>query len=488
MPVKAHPPLSPRLIGYDPCVDLPADHVARFVDTLVDEHVRLVVKPGPGQPSYDNRMLLKVLLYSYATGVRSSRRMEQNCAESLPYLLLTRGDRPSYRTLCTARIELAIELEDLWLGIHKTAASCGLNYVGKIAVDSMKVRADVSRDSVVAKKDYARIREGFRKILSEAAEVDSREDEEGGSVKTQTGLEVSRLREVIRLLRKKDLPEHPPEPSQALAEKLRTGLLTLEDAESKGLSHVSLTDPDARMMPIGSSRRVAMGHRLEAASDNGLLVVGQAHPDSSDNARLEEIVEMAKQVDPTEITQVVADSGFYSGLSVASLIEDGIEVVVPDSTTAGRMRSQIQEQNQPIQFTKVEAKNAYRCPQGKLLKPDGTSLQGGQRFTQYVVQSSCVDCPLFERCIRNKGAKRRRIQIGEFDHILKPHLAKFASADVRTAYYARGPAIETTFAFMRVAMNFQRWSLRGLKKIQKEASILCLAFQLRKLHTAKTEA
>jgi len=487
MPVKAHPPLSPRLIGYDPYVDLPSDHIARFVDTLVDEHVAQAFKPGRGHPAYDRRMLLKVLLYSYATAVRSSRRMEQNCSESLPYLLLTRGDRPSYRTLCTARVEMAQELEDLWIGIHRTAASCGMKHVGKIAVDSMKVRADVSSESVVAKKDYSQIREGFRKILAEAAEVDAREDEEGESVKTQTGVEVGRLREVMRLLRKKDAPERTPRPSPSLAEKLRGALKTLEEAESLGLSHVSLTDPEARMMPIGSSKRVAMGHRLEAASDNGLLVVGQAHPECSDNARLEEIVGTARQSDPVQITQVLADSGFYSGGSVATLIKDGLDVVVPDSTTANHMRFQFLEE-QTVQFTKVEGKNAYRCPQGKLLKRDGRVRHGGQRFTQYVAESSCLDCPVAEKCLQNKGAKRRRIHVGEFDHILKPHLAKFARDDVRAAYYTRGPAIETTFACMRVALSFLRWSLRGIAKVRKEAKLLCLAYQLRKLHTSKTAA
>ena len=61
--------------------------------------------PGPGQPPFDPRLPLKVLVYGYATGQRSSRQLERLCAESLPYLFLTRGDTPSYQTLCTVRVE-----------------------------------------------------------------------------------------------------------------------------------------------------------------------------------------------------------------------------------------------------------------------------------------------------------------------------------------------------------------------------------------------
>jgi hypothetical protein len=112
---REYGPPTPLLLGYDPCIELPVDHLARFVEMIVEECTRPLQKSGgKGQPQYDPRLLMKVLVYAYATGVRSSRTMERLCHESLPYLFLTRGDAPSYRTLCNARLDYRADLEEVW--------------------------------------------------------------------------------------------------------------------------------------------------------------------------------------------------------------------------------------------------------------------------------------------------------------------------------------------------------------------------------------
>ena len=106
MSYRPYNPPSPRLIGYDPFYDLPRDHLARLVEIVVEESIGPPKGTrGPSQPAFDPRLCVKVLTYGYATGVRSSRQLEKLCDESLPYLFLTRGDTPSYRTLCSVRVE-----------------------------------------------------------------------------------------------------------------------------------------------------------------------------------------------------------------------------------------------------------------------------------------------------------------------------------------------------------------------------------------------
>src|SRR5205823_2052166 len=101
MSYRPYAPPAPLLIGYDPFSDLPQDHLARFVEAVAEEAITVAPDPpGPGPPPFDPRLPLKVLASGYATGIRSSRRQEQLCAESLPYLFLTRADTPGYRTLC----------------------------------------------------------------------------------------------------------------------------------------------------------------------------------------------------------------------------------------------------------------------------------------------------------------------------------------------------------------------------------------------------
>lgn len=485
MGYKPHAPLSPRLIGFDPVLDLPEDHLARFVDYVVDSYVAVQLKDGPGQPAYDRRMGLKVLLYSYATGVRSSRRMEQNCRESLPYLLLVRDDRPSYRSLCTIRLQSKELLASLWVHMNGLAAECGMAHMGKIAVDSSKFRAGVSRDSVVARKERQKIIEGFARILEEAEAADAKEDEEGSSLQTQTGVPVSQMREVLRRIRTEKTENIAPSPK--LLGRIKKGLKTLESAKDQDLSHVSLSDPDARMMAIGSSKKIAMGHSFEAVADNGLIVVGQTHNSPTDNDRLGVLVSLAKKADPEPITQVLADSGYFAGAIVNELLKDeALDLVVPDSTTACAMRKPPTPDPDPIVFKPVEGGNCLICPQGNLLKPAKHYESGGQRFSVYRAESSCVDCPLASRCLKNADAQRRNLTVGEFSEALKAHLARFEAPETRKAYYARGPAIETVFSILRNILRFERWSLRGAEKVQTEGSIIKTAYQLRKLHTGWT--
>lgn len=122
---RRHDSPSPLLIGYDPYVDLPKDHLARLVEMIVE--ASLVTEQGahPGQPEFDRRLCLKVFMYGYATGVRSFRQLEKQCRESLPYLFLTRGDTPSYRTLCSFRVNRRSLLEQVWNGMFALAGDIG---------------------------------------------------------------------------------------------------------------------------------------------------------------------------------------------------------------------------------------------------------------------------------------------------------------------------------------------------------------------------
>jgi hypothetical protein len=100
-------------------------HLARLVDSVVEEAVLPEPKPAqPGCPAYAPRLLAKVLIYGYAIGIRSSRQLERQCHENLAFLFLTRGDTPSYRTLCFFRVEQKDLLEEVFVGLF---AVCDLH-------------------------------------------------------------------------------------------------------------------------------------------------------------------------------------------------------------------------------------------------------------------------------------------------------------------------------------------------------------------------
>jgi hypothetical protein len=426
-------------------------------------------------------MLIKLLVFAYATGTFSSRRIVQNCNEHLAYLFLSRGQRPCFRTICAARTDYAAYLKEVWLTLLATAASEGMSTAGKIAVDATRFKANASGDLVVSQKDYEEVLLRLEEVLTQAREVDAKEDAESLASPTSTGVNVSRItvRTVLR-----SVGEEPPKGTVTIQTEGRLAecVAVVNRARAEGKKHVSLSDPDAQMMPIGSQKRVSMGHALEVASDSGLLVAGGSTNAPSDTGRLVPLVEEARKHDPAGVSEVAADSGYFEASDIVALQDSGVEVVVPDSVTAGKMRrKQPLGNGNEIVFERVEGQNAYRCPEGRIL--DRVGKPGADGAAKYRARKDCTGCPLASRCLKSSKVKKRTLQIrGHVDRIV-PYLERFFEPFVRAAYYARGPAVETVFAYLRRIVGFGRWSVRGASKVAAEAELLKCVYQVRKLHS-----
>jgi len=514
MSYRRYGPPQLLLIGYDPARDLPADHLARLVEQVVEQTVRPPRRDRqPGQPPYDPRLCVKVLVYGYATGVRSSRQLERHCRESLPYLFLTRGDTPSYHTLCTARTQEGEYLEAVWEGLFAVAAAVGLERLGRIVVDSTKLRADASPEAVVKRDEFAAVRAELARILAEAAQVDAREAAEGTAGRTELGRTVPReqMRDILRRVRRQqrdarraaaspppggDGNEPPPEcggrkgseggggsgenpatlPLDGLAaprgeapastattrpmrapmlQRVAAGLQALLEAETDGRKHLCLTDPEARMMAGGSARSVRECHSFEVAVDQGLLVVGQTTQVPHDNGRLEALVAAAARQEPVGVQAVTGDSGYYAGDAVGRLITAGVDVCVPDSNTAGDLhRGQaigtVRQQHQgQVPFTYDAAADVYRCPEQNTLVPTQQRAQNGQQVQVYRAQADCTACPQADACLTQPGAHHRTLKVGQYAAVLEAARQRFAAAEHQERYRHRGEAVETVFGFLR---------------------------------------
>jgi transposase len=163
---------------------LPAGHLAWFVIDAVAalDLSRLAVRATPrgsvaGRAAYDPRVLLGLLVYGYATGVRSSRRIERACAEDVAFRVICAQDGPDHATVARFRREHfgdAAVMEDLFAQVLVLAAAAGLGKLGLIAVDGTKIAASASKD---ANRTEKRLRELAAQILAEAEAVDAAEDE-----------------------------------------------------------------------------------------------------------------------------------------------------------------------------------------------------------------------------------------------------------------------------------------------------------------------
>jgi transposase len=504
MAYRPHATPAPLLFGYDPVRDLHPQHLARLVEHVVEASLAPKFKPnGPGQRAFDPRLCAKVLVYGYATGTRSSRQLERLCQESLPYLFLTRGDAPSYRTLCSFRVHHSDLIEEVWIGLFAVAEQAGIVRLGRIVVDSTKIRADAGPEAVVKKSEYEAVLSELRQIFQEAEAADASEEQESpGTTQLEKTVDTDQMRDILRRVRKQrarsksaeaSAPDRNPLGPRMLP-RIEEAIAAIESAQEEGRAHACVTDPDARMMGEGREKRVRECHSYEVAIDNDLLVVGQTCQSAVDNPRLIPLVEAAKKHEPDGIKALDGDSGYYSGDTVADLIESGIDVCIPTSHTACDLH-----RGQPVGttrtntvgsvlFTYDKETNQYTCPEGNVLTYRKTSTNKGQEMRLYTAENSCKDCPLRASCGNRPTSTYRTLSVGIHHELLHANQQRFAEPEHGERYHRRAHAVETRFGFLRGVLGYARWMLRGAKRVEAEARLFTTALQIRKIHSCLTKA
>ena len=158
---------------------LPDDHLAWFVFDAVEEldlepFFRAYRDDGWGRAAHDPEMMVALCLYAYATGERSSRRIERRCTEDVAYRVITANQAPDHSTIARFRARHAEQLAELFGQILGLCAKAGLVSVGTIALDGTRIAANAA-DS--ANRSYSQL---ATEILEEAARVDDAEDERYG--------------------------------------------------------------------------------------------------------------------------------------------------------------------------------------------------------------------------------------------------------------------------------------------------------------------
>jgi len=134
---------------------VPADHLSRFVVDLVRESLDLTAidasyRGAKGQPPYDPTMMVALLLYSYAVGIYSSRRIAGACRERADFMMIVALDGPDFRTISEFRRRHLAALSELFVQVLRLAATAGLVKLGHVALDGTKVKANASKHKAMS--------------------------------------------------------------------------------------------------------------------------------------------------------------------------------------------------------------------------------------------------------------------------------------------------------------------------------------------------
>jgi len=172
---------------------VPKKHLARFILGLVRESLDLkeIMSSYPstlGQPPFDPRMMVALLLHSYASGLYSSRRIAKACRERTDFIMIAALDPPDFRTISDFRKRHLRALAALFLQVLKLCEKAGLVKLGHVALDGTKIKANASKHKAMSyermKKREAELHAEVDRMLAAAEAADAQDDETHGKAKT----------------------------------------------------------------------------------------------------------------------------------------------------------------------------------------------------------------------------------------------------------------------------------------------------------------
>ena len=412
---------------------LPEDHLAYFISETVDRldlsvFYRCYEGDGRRNSPFDPRMMVKVLLYGYATGVRSSRKIAKKLHEDVAFLVLAAGNFPAHRTIAEFRQWHLKEFEALFVQVVQLAQEIGLLKLGTLALDGSKVKANASKHKAMSygrmKEKEGRLREEIGKLLEQAAAVDAEEDRlygeeaRGDELPEELRRREDRLAKIEAAQRRLEQRQAAADRAQGRREgderKSRRGgrRFKREFGVPEDKAQENFTDPDSRIMKSAEGLTQAYNTQIAVDQNTQLIVATGLTQCAADNGELLALVEEVERIVGEVPEQVLADAGYKGETNFEQLEHKGIDAYV----------SLARERKKPSS------------------RPD----------ERYPASQRMYD--------------------------------KLQSSTGRMTYRKRKGIVEPVYGWIKEILGFRRFSLRGTEKVTPEWDLVCCATNLKRLH------
>lgn len=448
------------------------DHPARVFSDIVDhidisgfQEIKL-----EGRPRFDTRMMLKILLWGYANGVRASRKLEERILADVVYMWLAGLEKPDFRTICLFRKTNLDKLTYLFGQVLLLAKDLKLVRLGLIALDGTKVRANVSVESFKSIKNWEdelnEAREKVKKILSEAEAADLEDDREYGEN-----------------LRGDEIPKEL-ENNQERIKKIEELIKQQTGRKIDKSQKASSTDPEAKFMHHKNGSMPAYNCELAVTKDQ-IIVHSDVTDEPADTNQLKPALDGIKDNCGKDPKRLAADAGFNSGGNCRELEDRKIDGYIPSSSeeNIGKDMRPNTGCYSKDEFKYDEEKNCYTCPAGEILTPKSRSHLHTKYSNKWVTtygteEQICIKCSQKNKCTKSKS---RSIVRGEFEAERLRMLQKLKTDKGRKVYRKRKTIVEPVIGQIKVVGNFIRFMLRGLQGAKIEWKWATIAHNLLKI-------
>jgi transposase len=431
-----------------------------FIETLDFNKLGIFIEENKsGANPYHPKAMLKLVVYGYAYGIRSSRKLERAAKHNLSFIWLTGNLQPDYRTIARFRRDNTNALKNVLKQCVHMCVKLNLIEGNTLFIDGSKIKANASLNNTMTEQEFKEqleeITKNIERILAECERIDSAEEDKGSLVELSKELQNQ----------------------EQLASKIKNVLKEFDIADKE---KINLTDPDS--VKSKGDRGTKMYHNAQITVDekNGLIVSSDIVSQVNDSNQFKEQVEQAQKNLGKKVKTACADSG-YSYTEDLKKVSSETVIVVPS-------QQQVQKEHgltKPFDKSAFKydlEKDEYICPMGKRLRKVGGAPFDRTNCCLYQAhREDCHQCQHFGICTSSKqGRKLVRMT----DEIFKEQLEKiYSSPEGQKTYKLRKEKAELPFAHIKHNMGFRQFLLRYTQGAKAEISLLATGFNINRMIT-----
>lgn len=409
-----------------------------------------------GNSEYDPKAMLKLLLYGYSYGLRSSRKLERATYHNISFIWLMGGLKPDHKTIARFRADNRNALKNTLKQCAKLCMKLNLIEGNTLFVDGSKIRANAGIKNTWTKERceqyLKRLDEHIESILSECDAIDAKEEDNSSLIKLKDELKDQR----------------------ALKTKVEEimGELKKHNKES-----INTTDPDC--IKVKGRQGIHAGYNSQIVVDekHGFIVHSDVVSESNDLGQFAHQINRANGTLGKKCNNACSDAGYANTERLKEIQDQGITVIVPSQKQA--LHSREPHPFDKEQFSYDSQNDCYTCPVGHQLTYSHYCKDKDHKVYRIKDSSICAACRHFGVCTKAKGGRRiRRLKNEETKHKLQEQYTKEESLAI---YRLRKEKAELPFGHIKYNLGVSGFLMRGLEGVKAEMGLLASCFNISRM-------
>ena len=427
-----------------------------FVEALDFNELGIVLDEHKvGNSEYNPQAMLKLLVYGYSYGFRSSRKLERATHDNFSFVWLMSGLKPDHKTIAEFRRNNKAGLRNVLKQCARLCLRLGLIAGNSLFVDGSKIRANASiKNSWTKEKCEKYLKTIDKRIETILAECEAQDEKE------QAQSSLVQLQEELR-------------DKEILKSKVKQIMKELKEEKAKSINTI---DPECTR--FNSSQGSHAGYNVQTVVDekHGLIVNTDVVRENNDLNQFANQIEQANETLGKKCDSACADSGYANTSELEKIDKQEIKVVVPSQRQASK--KELKEFDK--EHFRYDSKNDYYiCPQGHRLPYSHFHKRKKHKVYAILDKKICFNCSHFGTCTKAKNGRMITRLINE--EVREKLEAQYEQPENQAIYKLRKEKVELPFGHIKRNLNVQSFLLRGLNGVKAEMSLLTSCFNVARM-------